>query len=256
MNNLTLPTENAPKFLKDFGGDIADVHGVPIEFAIVSLISGFASAVSNKAILKTDKYTNYAQFWFVIVAPSGTGKSEPLSVAYKPIEKYEGAEIERYREGMKEWKKQCFYASKNGEPKPDAPIQKRITCADYTPEALFELLSNNPAITIHRDELVGYFNDIGRYNKSGELAHYMSCFNNKQFSIDRKSNDVPIFVSEPILSIIGTIQPEVMQKVAGSNSMRENGYLQRCLYIPTMCSVPSIRKKHSNKIWSMTTNWQ
>jgi hypothetical protein len=59
MNPLIFPAENAPKFLKEFGGDIADVYGVSIEFSIVSLISGFASAIGNKAMLRTEKYINY-----------------------------------------------------------------------------------------------------------------------------------------------------------------------------------------------------
>jgi len=106
------------------------------------------------------------------------------------------------------------------------------------------LLSENPALTIYRDELVGYFQDIGRYNRSGEVAHYLSCFDNRQFSIDRKSSDMPIFISKPILSMVGTVQPEVIQKIANGNSMRENGYLQRCLFVyPDEVSSPPYSKK-------------
>ena len=228
---MIFPDDRLPKFLKEFSKDISSVYGVPIEFCVVSLISGIATAIGNKAKLQTEKYVNYPQFWFVIVAPSGTGKSEPLAVAYKPIHDHENREFERHKESIKEWKKQCFRAKINNEPQPEKPKQSRITCSDTTPEALFELLSENPALTIYRDELVGHFQDIGRYNKSGEVAHYLSCFNNKQFSIDRKGNDLPIFVSKPILSMIGTIQPEVLQKIASGNFMRENGYLQRCLFV-------------------------
>ena len=240
MSNLSFPVDSMPKFLKEFSKDIADVYGVPIEFCVVSLISGFASAIGSKARLKTEKYINYSQFWFVIVAPSGTGKSEPLAVAYKPIHEHEKAEFIRYKEDMKNWQT----AKSNGDPLPEKPKQKRITCSDTTPEALFELLSENPALTIYRDELVGYFQDIGRYNRSGEVAHYLSCFDNRQFSIDRKSSDMPIFISKPILSMVGTVQPEVIQKIANGNSMRENGYLQRCLFVyPDEVSSPPYSKK-------------
>jgi hypothetical protein len=107
----------------------------------------------------------------VIVAPSGTGKSEPLEIAYKPIHDFEKEEYARYKESIKDWDVKNFHAKQNGEPKPEKPQQKRITCSDTTPEALFALLEDNPALTIYRDELDGHFKDIGRYNKGGEVGH-------------------------------------------------------------------------------------
>ena len=51
------------------------------------------------------------------------------------------------------------------------------------------------------------------------------------FSVDRKSEDNALMIFKPVLSMIGTIQPKVLQEVAGKNFMRENGYLQRCLFV-------------------------
>ncbi|MDR0437637.1 MAG: DUF3987 domain-containing protein [Bacteroidales bacterium] len=225
------PLENMPSLIKNFAKDIADVYGVPIEYPTMCIISAFGTALGNKVRLKTEKYINYPQLWIMIVGPSGVGKSEPLKIAYEPIWDFEKKESDLFKKRLNDWESACIEAKSSGLAQPEKPKQKRILCNDTTPEVLFSLLAENRTLTICRDELEGHFQDIGRYNKSGEVAHHLSCFNNVSFSIDRKSEENSTMISKPILSIIGTIQPKVLQKVASQNSMRENGYLQRCLFV-------------------------
>ena len=244
---MTFPSQNMPTFIKNFAQDIAEVYGVPIEFPAMSIISAFGTALGNKVRLKTDHYTNYPQLWTVIVAPSGVGKSEPLKIAYEPIREREKREYGRFQKQAKEWKADCLEAKQNGKQPPEKPKQKRILCSDTTPEALFTLLSENKAITICRDELAGHFQDFGRYNKSGEVAHHLSSFDNSDFSVDRKGEENAVMIFKPVLSMIGTIQPTVLQEVANQNFMRENGYLQRCLFVyPGLVERPKYAEKSLN----------
>jgi len=228
---MVFPAKNMPGFIKQIATDIAEVYGVPIEFPVMSMISALGTALGHKVRLRTDHYTNFPQLWTVIVAPSGVGKSEPLKIAYAPIRQREKQEYLRFQERMKEWKQQCLDAKHDGRQPPEKPKQQRILCSDTTPEALFGLLSDNQAITICRDELAGHFQDFGRYNKSGEVAHHLSSFDNSDFSVDRKGEENAMMIFKPILSMVGTIQPSVLQEVANQNFMRENGYLQRCLFV-------------------------
>jgi hypothetical protein len=239
----SFPIRNMPSFIRNFAEDIAEVYGVPIEFPAMSIISAYGTALGNKVRLRTDKYINYPQLWVVIVAPSGVGKSEPLKIAYSPIRDFEKKEYLRFQESLGEWKSACVEAKQNGAQPPEKPKQKRILCNDTTPEALFSLLDENKTLTICRDELAGHFQDFGRYNKSGEVAHHISCFDNVDFSVDRKSEDNALMIFKPVLSMIGTIQPAVLQDVANKNFMRENGYLQRCLFIyPGNVERPNVAK--------------
>jgi len=241
---MDFPTKNLPPFVKQIATDIAETYGVPIEFPTMSIISAIGTALGSKARLTTDKYTNFPQLWTVIVAPSGVGKSEPLKIAYAPIRHREKQEYLRFQERMKEWKQQCLEAKQDGRPPPEKPKQQRILCSDTTPEALFGLLSDNQAITICRDELAGHFQDFGRYNKSGEVAHHLSSFDNSDFSVDRKGEENAMMIFKPILSMVGTIQPTVLQEVANQNFMKENGYLQRCLFVfPTNVERPKYAQK-------------
>jgi hypothetical protein len=239
----SFPVENMPALIRDFSENISEVLGVPVEFAAMSLISAYGTALGNKVRLKTEKYTNFPQLWTIIVAPSGTGKSEPLKIAYEPIRGREKKNYLIFQEQMKEWNT----AKQAGVQSSDKPKQKRILCSDTTPEALFSLLSENGTLTICRDELAGHFQDIGRYSNNGEVAHHLSCFDNNDFSVDRKSEENAMMIFKPVLSMVGTIQPNVLQEVAKKNLMKENGYLQRCLFVyPENVERPQYSKSSLN----------
>jgi hypothetical protein len=58
---------------------------------------------------------------------------------------------------------------------------------------------------------------------------------------------MPVLVSKPILSMVGTIQPEVNRRVATKHNMQEDGYLQRCLFVyPDNVSRPPYSEKTLN----------
>lgn len=82
---------------------------------------------------------------------------------------------------------------------------------DATPEALLSTIGESNGITIYRDELVGWFNDFGRYAKSGEVENYLSIYNNTSVRVNRKGENITI-INDPFLSVIGTTQPNTLKK--------------------------------------------
>ena len=113
---------------------------------------------------------------------------------------------------------------------------------DVTPEALFKALSYaENGLTLYRDELSGWFSDFGRYARSGEIGHYLSIFDNSNFSINRKG-DRPQLIPEPFLNIFGTIQPKVLQDVLSKNNAETSGFAQRFLYLYPEFPIRQYRK--------------
>jgi len=248
MSNLKFPIEGMPEFLYDFSADLADVYGVPIEFPVVSLISALGTAVGKKAKLTTPKYVNFPQLWIVIVGYSATGKSEPLKIAYNPIREFDKKQFVDFQNRMTVWNAENARAKVEGQQPPPKPTQTRIMCTDTTPEALWGLLAESPSMTVWRDEFAGIIKDIGRYSSSGEVEHWLSCFDNTSFRLDRRNTENSTFISDPILSLVGTIQPEVLNKIAGGHNMKENGFLQRCLFAyPDAVSRPYYSDKAPNQ---------
>jgi len=225
------PTSGLPNTVLELVKEISETYQIPVEFPIISCLSAFSAVIKKKVYVSTKKFRNYPQMWGMIVAQSGVGKSEQLELIFRPLKDIDRVNYDDYRLQMAAWKYDCIRAKAKKEPEPEKPILKQLLVDDFTPESLYKALQQNlGAISLCRDELSGWFNDFGRYNKNGEVARYLSIFNNNQFSITRKSEE-PLLISEPFMTICGSIQPEVLFKLLDENDYKESGFAARFMFV-------------------------
>lgn len=217
------PLDMFPQWLQKAIRDHSASYRTPEELWACAFLSGISAAAGKRFKLITGNYENYPQLWLMVVGSSGTGKSEAFRVAFRRLNEIDTISYAKYQLDYQDWEEQG---------KPGTPPRWDQTCiGDTTPEALFNALGHSESgLTLYRDELSGWFKDIGRYNQSGEVGHYLSIFDNNQFSINRKG-DRPQLISEPFLNIFGTIQPGILQDVLSRNGAEESGFAQRFLYL-------------------------
>jgi hypothetical protein len=92
-------------------------------------------------------------------------------------------------------------------------------------------------ITILRDELAGWFNDFGRYSKSGEQQNMLSTWSQQPFRTNRKTGDND-FINKPFTDVFGGIQPGLLNEMAKDNRAL-SGFLQRfCFVFPDHIKAP------------------
>ena len=220
---VRLPLDEQNTVITEIVEEVAKVYQCPREFCIAAMFSAVAAVAGKKFSLWDGKYTNCAQLWTAIVAPSGTGKSEVLSWFFKPVEAIETEGYKAYQVALQEWKE-------GGEKSPK-PKFRRCTAVDTTPEVRDQILADNPnGLCLVVDELRGLFGDMGRYNKSGEVERLLSVFSNRSYNVDRKTQE-PLRIVNPVLSIVGTIQPSVFSQAFGSPQFTGNGFLPRWCFI-------------------------
>jgi len=224
------PLYGMPQPILDLVENSTKVYGFPIEFLSVSCLCACGAALRKKVVLDSGKYKNYPQLWVMLVAPPGVGKSEPLNIAFRPLQQIDKVSYEDYNQKVTLWKAESLKAKESKDIEPEKPFFKQVLIDDSTPESLYNSISSNNGLTLYRDELSGWFSDFGRYSKSGEVSRYLSIYDNNQFTINRKSEE-PQLINDPYLSIIGGIQPEILKKNIESNCMKENGFLQRFLIV-------------------------
>lgn len=211
-----------PEWLRVTALEQSASYGTPAELWATTFLCGISAAAGKRIKLVTGNYTNYPQLWLMVVGKSGSGKSDPLRVAFRPHQKKNHQLFDDYRRQYSEW-----ISTKEGTP----PRWDPILINDFTPEALFDVLkTSTKGLTLYRDELSGFFLDIGRYSSSGEVSHYLSTFDNQSFSVNRKK-DQPFLVTDPYLNIVGSIQPSVLSTVLGQNQAQESGFAQRFLFL-------------------------
>lgn len=225
------PIDGFPMATRLFIQEIARVYGVPVDFPAVAVLAAVAAAL-RKQIYTDQRYKNYPQLWIMIVASSGIGKSEPLKLAFAPLEESDRSAAKQYESEYNAFEARLLAAGSRKEQAPlqrERPVYKQCLITDTTPEALYRAIATNEGITLYRDELAGWFKDFGRYNKSGEVQNYLSIFNNQQIQIARKGDGNRLIV-DPYLSIVGTIQPEVLRSTLKQDQMLDNGMAQRFLF--------------------------
>jgi Protein of unknown function (DUF3987) len=224
------PMDGMPPVISDYVNNLSKVYGSPKEFFAMAFIGACCAAVRKGAVLDDGKYKNYPQLYLMYVAPSGIGKTEPDKKGFRRLVEVDKELYQDYQKSKLDWKAECAACKKSKLVEPEKPIRKQLLIDDCTPEALYHALQNNAGLTLHSDELSTWFNNIGRYAKSGEVGRYLSIFDNTTFDISRKA-DEPVFVDEPYMNIIGGIQPEVLEETLQLNQMRKNGFAQRFLFV-------------------------
>ncbi|NCA75050.1 MAG: DUF3987 domain-containing protein [Alphaproteobacteria bacterium] len=240
------PIDGLPVLLQRLILECSSVYGTPRDFWAASFFVASASAIGLSFIL-TGKYTNITALWWMFVAPSGTGKSEPLHFAINPLNKIDAENFKSYKR-----EKADFDSIKNmtkSEKKdqdihelPPIPICKQIILRDFTPESMAEVHNNNlRGILMYRDEIMGWINDIGRYAKSGEVETMLSTWSGMGTTINRKGQD-PIRIDEPCITIAGGVQVKKLDDLS-KEGRADNGMIQRCMFVWPV----SFEKSHYKK---------
>jgi hypothetical protein len=220
--DYSLPIWGLPRYAQDIINDVSEVRQCPRDFATIAVMAA-ASAAVGKRIQVTDKYDNSLMIWAVIIAPSGSAKSQPLNDIFAPLEAIDARNYRDYRTKLKAWKD----AGSDG----DKPTYKQLLISDTTPEARNKVLADNSnGVTLYRDEIAGMIEDVGRYNHSGEVAQMLSIFDAKNIVINRKG-DEPQLIEKPFLNVIGTIQPDILATTFGRPQLVNNGFVQRFLFV-------------------------
>ncbi len=252
------PLDCLPESMAAFVKALSDNTQTPEEMAGVLALGVLATAFQSKYIVQiTPDWKEPLCLYCVAVAPPGERKSAVISALTKPIRDYEAErreseriEIARNRaektllEKKLEAAKALAVKGKGDEQDVlDLAEQLetfkemhefRLLVDDTTPEKLVDLLdTQNGSISIASAE-GGLFDTLsGRYEKNSNLDVYLKGHSGDPISIDRVSRKAN-YVSNPHLTMILTIQPEVLQGLIGNASFRGRGLCGRFLY--AMCN--------------------
>ena len=237
------PTHLLPEPCAEYVRAVSSVLSCDEAFIAIPLLGVLGGAIGYRraAVLRAD-YVQPATMWVGIIAPSGTIKTPAAKAAAKYLQqlqdkayaRYRGekAEYEEQKELYDEWKRKRNRKIEDRPQVPDKPICQRYVVDDITMEKLAVVLQENPAgVVVCRDELAGWLTSFDQYKRSqgADENRWLEIWNGQWLTVDRKSNDEPIRIRRPSVSIVGTIQPRVFQRVV-TQSRLENGLAQRVLW--------------------------
>lgn len=123
---------------------------------------------------------------------------------------------------------------------PNRPPHCQIVMSDTTPEARNQVLNDNPhGVLLYSDELRTFFDNIGRYNTSGELSQILTIYDNGDLQINRKTGTEQVmYISNPFMCMLGGIQPDILPTTF-TEQMCNNGLIYRfCFVYPEQITLP------------------
>lgn len=230
MENITgkcFPIEHLNEEIQKYINNISEVYQVDKDMVTLAVYVVTAVSCGSRVTTFDGIYVNKLTLWAIILGISGAGKSEFLNRVLMPILMRNQPLVKEYEKALEEW---------NGKGK--EPIAKDFRIHSITLEALVEKINQNPdGLLLYRPELSGWVGGFGKYNRDeSEYASWIEIWDGKTFPIHTKTgNKKLINAQDPVLSVIGGVQPHIMKKFAKADFLG-SGFLGRLLMVyPPLC---------------------
>lgn len=254
------PLEALPDSLRPWVQDVSERMQCPPDFVAVPLLVAIASLAARVATIRLrqrDDWTEPGNLWALIVGRPGALKSPAMRAALAPLERLEvaaaaahnaaladhGAELaaqklraedsaRRAKEALRR-DRSAHVADLLREAGGDipAPTRARYIVNGPTWEKLHALLAENPGgLLLERDEMRGWFLDIGREENAEARSFWIKAWSGGAFTVDRIGRGT-VTATDMRVSIIGAIQPGPLTAVmqAARKAGGDNGLIERFL---------------------------
>jgi len=202
-----------------FVEDVADRMQVPPDFSAIPVLIAAATMVGREFRLAPKLHDNWEEracLWGMVIGDPGANKTAPMAHAMRPVTKMQGEMWEHWTAEHAAWvrRKQTKEDDLGPEPRLETVYTSETTVEALVPNLSPEGNANPRGVVLYRDELSGWFGAMNKYRQRGgdDRPFFLQCWSGGAFRVDRKSTGT-LFVSDLYLSIVGTIQPGVVQAV-------------------------------------------
>lgn len=198
-----------------------------------TLLFVVSTIIGNRIKIDVKKtWIDTPNIWVAVVGKPGTMKTPSMGFMLNPLKKSETEYNNTFQSELAEF----FKIPKKERQDHLKPKRMQRYSNDPTVEGLITaMIHNTNGMGIYKDELNGFFEEMNRYNSGGNKEFYMSSFSGGQYIKNRASYD-PITIDNIFLSILGSIQPELLTKLSQTNI--SNGMIDRWLYVESDNTIP------------------
>lgn len=216
------PLEALPPAARAFVADGAAALGCPPDFVVVPLFGFVGALVGNSRSLRLKRgFEVLPIFWMGVVGRPGTVKTPALNLSRRLLDVLQQESWKTFKADFDTWL--------DGKPtdRGPKPIPEHFFATDTTTEAVAHALQSSRGIAIIHDELAGWVLAFDNYKKGGDRQNWLSSWSGAPLKPNRKTAE-PIYIPDPVVCVVGGIQPEVLPDLAGE-AARDDGFIPRLL---------------------------
>ncbi len=224
------PVDVLPISAREFVTQAAASLGVPVDLVAVPLVAYAGAALGNRLQIEVKRnFRQRAIAYVAVVAPPWSAKSAALNVARHGLDQLQEDAYAEFKAALAAWEEQVTGTEK-GAPKPPRPIMEHVLTTDVTVEATAGMAASSVGMVVAKDEILSWIKsaDAYRAGRGGDRQFWLSSWSGQAIKVDRKGAD-PIIVTEPAISIVGGIQPDLIHELADDASRRD-GFPDRILW--------------------------
>jgi hypothetical protein len=229
------PLAVLPAPLQGFVVEVARALNCPVDLVAVPLLGMASGAIGNsRHISITRSHHQPANLFAAVICRPGTAKSPAQRILRQPFNAAQESYLETWRGEMEIWKDQ------DEEDRGRRPVPRRCLVADTTTESFKPILEENGrGLLMVKDELMELVGGMNQYKggKGNDRQFYLKLWDGEPIINDRKSdtsrNGAPLYIARPFASIVGGLQPAVLDRFRGESTRfappPDDGFLDRWL---------------------------
>lgn len=256
VNIPSFPVEALPGPLASMAEALAEYTQTPVSMGGTLILGALAAAVQDKYEF-AGSWRETLSLYVAPISPPGTRKSAVFSAVTAPLSKYETERRKDEREDVaRSWARvsalekakqttEGKFASGKAtmqdvlnsadeleEARASKRQEYRLLANDVTPEKLVDLMSKQDGSLAVVSTEGGLFDQISgkRYDNGGGLDVYLQAHDGDKLVVDRigrAGNDI----ERPHLSILLTVQPDVIRGLLSNTTLCGRGLVARFLFV-------------------------
>ncbi|MEA5089269.1 YfjI family protein, partial [Solidesulfovibrio sp.] len=249
-----------PGILKDFPLALSEAIQVPFELALINALGTVAVAAQRKLCVAVKPgYTEPLNIYALCPLLPGERKSNTVKECKAPLVEWQAAKREEMRDIIRDAESERKTIEKAIEAKrtkvaqattaearkeiieevkamerelPEVPAAPRLLADDFTPEALAALMERHDEKIGLLEAEGGIFDTLaGKYsNGIPNFDILLKGWGGEPCQIDRKGRD-SIFLANPLITMVISPQPEIVQGLASRPGFRGRGLIGRFLFV-------------------------
>ena len=254
-----LPIHQWPELLRDYATEAAAETETPVELPAMLALGVIATAVQRLVNVEIKPgYTEPVGIYIAVVLPPATRKSPELKRAQAPLVDWEKdrralleserkiaesklkthearvsdirrrAAKEKDEQAAQELEEQIAELELKA---PTVPPQPRVFTSDVTTEHLATMMGENgESMAVIASEGGIFATMAGRYSSGvANIDLYLQAYSGDAVRVDRGSKPA-VMLNSPRLTMLLTVQPNVIEEIAGKRELKGRGLIGRMLY--------------------------
>lgn len=248
-----------PGILRAFPLALAEAIQIPYELALINALGAVAVAAQRKfRVMVKPGYAEPINLYALCALPPGERKSSTVEACKRPLVEWQASKRQEMRDEIRDAESERKTMEKAIEAKrakaaavtdegrrdmieeikrmeralPEVPVPPRLLADDATPEALAALLERQDERIGMLEAEGGFFDTLaGRYSSGvPNLDLILKGWCGEPAQVDRKGRDA-IFLKSPLITLVISPQPEIVQGLASRPGFRGRGLVGRFLYV-------------------------